>query len=740
MHDLRMAAPALGAWGTAAACLVMSSRHALLIVGLAAIVAAFSAHRRELLLVVVAVCVAGMAATCAWRLAAVESSPITRWAAEGRSAVLNVEVRSDARSIGTPGRELVVLDAVVRRATAGAEAVRTRAGVTLFVESAPDDLVVGRRLLVEGRLSPSDDAAEVATVSVTRLEAAEGTAWWWAASQRLRLSVREAVAHAGADPAALVPALVDGDDQRLSERVHEEFRRSGLTHLLAVSGTNLTIVLAAVLLLGRSVGVRHRGLWLIGAVGVAAFVLLARPEPSVVRAAGMGLVGLAAIGYGTRGGMRVLSWAVLGLLFVDPWLARSAGFILSVSATAGILMLAPALARPLAVWMPRWCALAVAVPLAAQLACTPAIVAISDEVSLVAVVANLLAGPLVAPATVAGLLGGLLALVWVPLGQLVGTLAAGCAAWILAVGRHAASLQGAVIDWHAPWWLLVGLCAAVAVAVVCLGSRPAIVIGVCLGLVIGMWRPPQTGWPPEGWIMVACDVGQGDATVLRTSAHEALLVDAGPDDVAVDRCLRALDIRRVRLLVLTHGHADHVGGWAGVVHGRQVDQVAVGPSAGPDTGLPVRAVSRGDSFSIGAVRARVLWPLSRTAVAAAADEDAAANDASVVLQVETAGVTVLVTGDIEPRAQEALLRAETGLGADVIKMPHHGSSRQSEAFFEAVGAQVATISVGAGNSYGHPAPSAMSLLADHAVSAWRTDLDGDIAVVARQGRLFVVTR
>ena len=116
------------------------------------------------------------------------------------------------------------------------------------------------------------------------------------------------------------------------------------------------------------------------------------------------------------------------------------------------------------------------------------------------------------------------------------------------------------------------------------------------------------------------------------------------------------------------------------------------------------------------------------------------NDASLVLRVTVSGVRLLLTGDVEPDAQETLLRRHPDLAADVLKVPHHGSGRQSDRFFDAVGARIGTISAGEDNDYGHPAAAALRLLRDHRVAWWRTDIDGDIAVVMRDGRLSVVTR
>ena len=732
--------PALVAWGVAAIAVGGSSVSALVISLLAVLGAGVAVGaRRARTLAIVAVCVAAVAASCAWRIGQTQHSPLAGLAERHRLVTLDVEVSRDARVFTRFGHESGVVGVRVLRATAQGVTIATRDPATAFVDGPTGDLVVGRRLTMVGRLAPSASSSEIATIDVVRRSAARPAAWWWEGSERVRAGVRHAVAHTGTDPSALVPALVDGDDQRISDQVQEEFRRSGLTHLLAVSGTNLTIVLATVLVLARSLGAPRRALVVLGLVSVAGFVLLARPDPSVVRAAGMGVVGLAALGLGSRGGVRALSVAVVALLFLDPWLSRSIGFVLSVCATAGILLAAPPLARRLERWMPRWCALAVAVPIAAQLACTPAIAAISGEVSLVAVFANVLAGPLVGPATIAGLAGGLLDLVSAPVARLPGTVAGWCAAGILAVGHHTASLAGASLGWHAPWWLLIVLVPLAFAVIWRLARHPAVVVGLALGVGLGMWRPPQIGWPPEGWVMVSCDVGQGDATVVAAGDGSAMLVDVGPEPAPVDRCLDRLHVRRLPVVAITHAHADHVGGWAGATAGREIGPILVGPSGGPRS-EPSRSIAAGERFGVGHLHVEVLWPMAGAARPDSSD-GSSMNDASLVLRVTTPGhVRLLLTGDVEPDAQEAILRVHPDVAADVVKMPHHGSGRQSTRFFDAVGARIATISAGVDNDYGHPAAAALRLLRDHHVAWWRTDVDGDVAVVERDGRLSVVTR
>jgi competence protein ComEC len=701
------------------------------------------------------VAAAAVAASAMLHVESVAASSVGSLAGQRASVSAVVEVRSDPVTGRGHRASYVHFRATLLEVTGRGQRLRLRSPVVVIADTRWAGVRLDSRLRVAGRLDRAD-GSDLAAVLIARgpPDVVARPGLLLTAVDRVRAAIRQGVSDQRPGPRALVPALVDGDDGGLGDDVAADFRTAGLTHLLAVSGTNLTLIVGFLLVLARWCGVRARGLVVVGVLGVAGFVLLARTEPSVLRAAVMGSVALVGMGAGGRDrGLRSLGVAVLVLLLVDPWLARSLGFALSACATAGILVFAPPWRDALARWLPRWVAEAVAVPLAAQLACTPLVAAISGQVSLVAVAANLVVAWAVGPATVLGLLGGLVALVWVPVGQLVAAPAAWCAAWIITVARTSAGLPVAALAWS-PGPVSIGLltatCGVAALALTTVLARRGTVLGFSAVLVVVMLVPlPTPGWPPPGWVLVACDVGQGDGLVLNLGGHQAVVVDAGPDPGLMDHCLHRLGIRAVPVVVLTHFHADHVDGLAGVLDGRAVGRIETSPVADPSlgarlvaeeaarAGVPVRAVEYGETTVVGPLRWQVLGPVRR----AYPDSDSPPNDASVVMLVEVRGIRLLLMGDEERPSQADLRRTTTGLRADVLKVAHHGSSKQDQDLVEALGARLAVISVGVDNDYGHPAPSTLSLLRHAGMLVRRTDLDGDVAVVVDEhGRLRSATR
>ncbi|GAB3943400.1 hypothetical protein GCM10027614_32010 [Micromonospora vulcania] len=446
--------------------------------------------------------------------------------------------------------------------------------------------------------------------------------------------------------------------------------------------------------------------------------------------------------------------AITVLVLVDPELAGDAGFALSVLATGGLLLLAPrwrdGLRRR---GVPAGLAEALAVPAAAQLACGPVVAGISGTVSLVAVPANLLAVPAIAPATVLGVVAATVSPLWPAGAEFAAWLASWPAWWLVVIARQGARLPAGTLPWPggvAGALLLAGLTVALLVAV----RRPLVrrlvaVVGVAVLLGAFPVRLVASGWPPPGWVVVACAVGQGDALVLPVDAGRAVVVDAGPEPAAVDGCLRRLGVREVPLLVVSHFHADHVGGVAGVFRGRRVAAVLTPPSTDPQSGrdlvyaaatigrAALLSTVAGARHPVGGVDLLVLgppYPLAGTR--------SDPNNNSLVLRATVGGVRILLSGDAETEEQHAIL-ARAGpeqLRAEVLKIAHHGSAYQDMGFLDAVRPAVALVPVGTGNTYGHPNLGLLARLGRGGVRVLRTDTDGDVAAVRSGAGLAVVHR
>lgn len=683
-----------------------------------------------------------------------QASPLARLAVAQAMAELVVTVRGDPHVSPTTrfgGRTVTaVVEVSVVEGRGAAYAQRQQALLSATGESAGalEALRVGTRARVSVRLAPTDTGPLVAYASLRappRVVAPPGP--WAAAAEAVRGGLRDAVSGLPAQQRALVPALVVGDTSQQTPEVVERFRTTGLTHLTAVSGANLTLLLAFLLTAAKWVGVRGRGLLGVGLAGVVIFVALCRTEPSVLRASAMGLVALAALGGHARPGKgaRHLALAVLMLVLIDPWLGRSVGFALSVLASAGIIGWS-AWWRDRMTWLPKPLAEAVTVPLAAQLATQPVVTAISGQVSMVGLVANALAGPFVGPATVLGFATAGLSLIVPLIAGFTGWLAGWCAQAIIWIAEVGSSFPGAAWAWPAdPAGIaVVGVaCVAGLIGGARFLASPWLSLVVTLAMIAVVLRPQVVpGWPPGDWQVVACDVGQGSATVLRIGNGQAVVVDTGGEPQALETCLQQLGIRAVPLLVLSHYHADHIDGRAAVLGRRPVGMVLVSPLDSPAAlaarvraeaaglGIPVVATRPGHVLTVGHLRWRTLGPAFAPDVPPLnmAGESSVENDASIVALVDTGGVRVLLPGDVEPSGQQALLRAGADLRAEVLIVPHHGSARQDEAFIHATGTGIALVSAGEDNDYGHPAARTLHLLEKTGRRVARTDRQGSLAV------------
>lgn len=771
--DLRLVPAALAIWATLLLGLGLGPVAAAVVALLTGATAITVGMRRGAPAVIAAAgCAAAAGLVITLHTLAATQHPLHGLAQRGAAATLRVVLRDDPRPVlgagygaRLSGPAQVVVPATLVAAAAGGEQWSSGGRVVLI---APVEgwraLLPGQSVTADGLLAPAERAD--LTVAVLRVRGPPRDVteppWWQEVAGGLRSGLRDAaVAVLPEQEAGLLPGLAVGDTSGLDAELEADFRASGLTHLVAVSGANLAVLSGAVLALLRLLRADPRLAAALSAASIVGFVVLARPSPSVLRAAAMGAVVLLALAMGRgRSAVPALAAVVVVLLLVDPALALDAGFALSVVATAALVLLAPGWAAALRRRrVPGWVAEAVAVPAAAFVVTAPLIAGLSGSVSPIAVLANLLAVPAVAPATVLGVLAALTSPLGAALAQACAWLAGPAVGWLVMVADRAAGVSGAALPW--PDGVLGAVLLLAVIGVLWwLGRSPrrrALMLAVSLGLALVLvpTRLVPPGWPPAAWSVVACDVGQGDALVLATGRPGwVVLVDAGPDAGLVDSCLRRLDVQGIALAIVSHLHADHIGGLAGALRGRPVGGVAVGPLREPawalrevarlagTSGAPLVALVAGRRLEWPGLVVDVIGP-PHPATSVDPDDGTAVNDSSLVLRATTAAGTVLLPGDAELAAQSDLLAARVDLHADVLKMPHHGSRYTSAAFLNAVAPRAVLVSVGAGNRYGHPNAALLAGLAGTGAAIRRTDVAGDVAVVDPPGDppdLALVTR
>ncbi|MFC9359155.1 ComEC/Rec2 family competence protein [Rhodococcus sp. NPDC057014] len=439
------------------------------------------------------------AAGVAWRVQAVERHPMTELARNETWVTLVVTPVDDPREIAGFGRHVLVNANVVEIRRAG-ETIHAGGAVVLL---APADgwlgLLPGQDVVLRGQLSPPRHRdLSLAAVRVSGPPAEVGPApahQRWAGALRARFAAAAAVLPAA--EAGLLPGLVVGDTSALPREVKDDFTATGLTHLTAVSGANVSILLGAVLLVVRGMGLGPRAGAALAAAALVAFVVVARPSPSVLRAAAMGSVALLALVAGRRKqAMPALAAGVIALLVWAPALAVNFGFVLSAAATAGLIVIAP-------VWVdalvgrgwPRAVAETLAVSVAAFAVTAPIVAAMAGTASPVSICANILVAPVIGPITVVGAITALIAGVSVPVAEVVVRLTQWPLWWLVTVAERGARIPGASVpvpSGPAGAVLVLGAVLAIGAALRSRGTR-LVLAGIVIGVLV-LWAPIWPSW------------------------------------------------------------------------------------------------------------------------------------------------------------------------------------------------------------------------------------------------------
>ena len=690
---------------------------------------------------------------------------------------------ADCRVMVRDGQELILEGRVIRgpargRLTLAVEAghgLPCRAQVTVLMPRAsaralpaadrPGEGGVARPELGEGaravgrwRRNPGiADPERAGELVAAEVQAAQGPRSDLLLDRRARVESRLAVLYP--ERHGLVAALILASKDGLDPAFREAFARAGTAHLLAISGFHVGVVAALLLGAVRAVGVRRRRAGVLAALAVWAYVLFIGAPDAAARAALMlSLFAAGALLGRPVSGAGALATAFLTLIVADAGALARPGFQLSFAGAAGLVLLGRGLEerlrRVVRAERARPLLSAVAAGVAATLATLPIVAWHFDQVSLVGILATLLATPLVA-AAIPGSFASLAAdLVSPALGAFVAGGVDLLLVVLLEVTRVLAALPFAVVFVPRSWTLAGGagallawgalssarhLGAAVRAAVLASGAAATI-------LVLPLWGRATAAGSIE---IVFLDVGQGDAIALRSPGFRWVLVDAGPPSLRgpeprVLGELRRLGVRRIEALILTHPHLDHIGGAGAVLEALEVGVVL-------DPGLPSgstsfvelleaaeregagwRAARRGDRLEIDGLTLEVLHEVDRSL---GTPDDA--NESSVVVLARYGAFEALLTGDA-PYAVEEEVVGRSG-PFELLKVGHHGSrTSSSRAFLEEARLQAAVISLGRGNRYGHPHQEVLARLQESGASVFRTDRDGTVRVRARPDGTFSV--
>jgi competence protein ComEC len=546
---------------------------------------------------------------------------------------------------------------------------------------------------------------------------------------------------------ALARGVVLGQDERIPADMVDQFKAAGLAHLLAVSGQNVTLLAVLALPLLAALGLGRRARLIAVLVLIAVYVPLTGSGPSILRAGAMGAAATVAMLSGrpaSRWYGLLLATAVT--LALDPRAWLDVGWQLSFAAVVGIFCLVPWLRRAL-VKLPRPLAEGAALTVAATAVTAPLMAFHFERVSIVSLLSNLIALPVVAPIMWMGMLAAAAAQVSVFPAVLLNGLNRFCLAYLAAVAGWSAGLPSAVLSVSLGSPL--ALCAAYAIPAVLLAlgrargqrlqrlrwivGRRTFVVGAAVLLVITAWalRSPRPD-APGGFTVSFLDVGQGDATLLQAPGGETALIDGGPSQDDLVAKLRERGTRSLDLVVLTHAQADHEDGLEAVVRELPVSLLLDGGrgararahrriiSLARERGTEVIPGRAGETLRLGAMRLRVLSP---DRAQAAADEEP--NDRAIVLIASYHGLDVFLPADAESNVTLGLpLRP-----VEILKVAHHGSQDDGlESLLGRLEPQIAVIEVGERNRYGHPHPRTLETLESSVPTVLRTDRDGDVRI------------
>ncbi|MDR3127803.1 MAG: ComEC/Rec2 family competence protein [Bifidobacteriaceae bacterium] len=606
---------------------------------------------------------------------------------------------------------------------------------------------------------------------------------------------------------ALVPAIALGYTNNFDDNLSDNFKISGLTHLVAISGSHFVIIISLIGVILLAFNIKKTIAAGIEIICILAFMSLVHPQPSVIRAAFMGIIGLVGLILQRKSlALTALSATIITLLIIDPYLATSYGFAMSCSAALGIILLTPKLTILLSRFIGKTIASIVSVTLAAQFFCGPIIILIYPFFTPYTLMANFLATPFVAPATILGVLSALISplipqmayilafsstIFAYPLyiiSKLISFLPLAKLAWVNGlIGCLLMILLNIILYWtiSGKIWnntykkikkvlpafiesklslLYTDITQKIKHYKVVFLQKPILILTLIALLFIPLVITGSIILPKyfittidPNWKIAACNIGQGDASVIKTSQNSAIVIDVGSDNNKINNCLSDLNIQTIDLLILSHWHDDHVGGLLGAINNRQTKQAIVSNLETPtgesklgynklqSENIPTSQAKEGESgyYIDNNTNHKIQWYIfqtlksnktksnintnSQTSTKSTNNEDSFSNDSSVGVIIYSNNLKAIFLGDMEKQAQaEALKRLkQLNMGEfDILKVAHHGSKTQNNDLAKLINPKIAIFEVGRDNSYGHPNDKTINLFTNLGSQIIRTDIDG----------------
>lgn len=540
--------------------------------------------------------------------------------------------------------------------------------------------------------------------------------------------------------AAVVTAMAIGDASRIDASTARAFKTSGLAHVLVVSGLNLSVTAGVVAALIRFLTGSYMFAFFAGCTLAWLYAEIVGSQVPARRAALMLGAALIASAIGKpRSHVLGISYAVLFLLLVNPLSIRLPSFQLSFGAVIALMVLPERLLGCFRLERSLVASLMM-LPVAAQLALAPLLVSLSGRIAPYTIFANIAAAPVASVLTVLVFIACIVDCLLPGLSRLLWYFADGLASYIIGIAGFMAKLPGSEIDTTSFTGTALKTIYPVIWAVVILPEKmkqKKLVLAVCFSLSL-LWVLAQSSCiRPDDFTISILDVGQGDAALVQTKQGKNILIDTGEGGERITRKLRDHGVGSIDVLVLTHPHADHIGGAQSVFEEFTVHEVLDTPQLHSSSiyrrllttieaeGSGYRTVKAGKSFNIDdETKLYILGPPKIPITDSGSD----ANNNSLVALIQHRDFRFLLPGDIQEEAETRLLASKSDLKADVLKVPHHGSRYGcSEGFLGAVSPSYAVISVGKENDFGHPAPETLTRLKAASCRIYQTNIDGDIS-------------